>query len=250
MWLASLLLALAPARADVSAEVGAAIRSAVEAEGRSPPDRALDAGRRPAETLAFFGIGPGDRVAELAAGGGYTAELLARVVGPAGRVYGHNSPFILERFAEAPWSERLRKPVMQRVVRLDRPFDDPFPDDVRGLDAVLLILFYHDTYWQEVDVARLNRSVFRALRPGGVYGIVDHSARPGRGVADVRTLHRIEESRVRSDVEAAGFVLDGEAGFLRNPDDARDWSASPSAAGERRGESDRFVLRFVKPPAP
>jgi predicted methyltransferase len=241
---AFLLSAAGAVRAD---EIPPAVSAAVAAPDRSADDRALDAGRKPAELFAFLGIGPGMRVAELGAGGGYTAELLARVVGPTGRVYGQNSAFLLERFAEKPWSERLAKPAMKGVVRLDRPFDDPFPADVRDLDAVLMVLFYHDTVWMKADRAKMNRAVFDALEPGGVYGVVDHSAKAGSGVADVESLHRIEESVVKSEVLAAGFELAGEADFLRVPGDARDWSASPRTAGERRGHSDRFVLRFVKP---
>jgi len=233
-------------RAD---EAPAAVRGAVDATDRSDADRALDAGRRPDRLLAFFGIRPGMRVAELAAGGGYTAELLARVVGSSGRVYGHNTPGILERFAEAPWSARLATPVMQSVVRLDRSFEDPFPAEVVGLDAVLLVMFYHDAVWMKVDREKMNRAVFRALAPGGVYGIVDHSAKAGSGVADAETLHRIDESVVRREIESAGFRLAGEGDFLRNPEDPRDWSASPRVAGEQRGTSDRFVLKFVKPEA-
>ena len=123
-------------------DVSPAIRAAVDAKDRSAADRALDDGRHPAETLAFFGIAPGMRVAELGAGGGYTTELLARVVGPRGVVYGQNSPLILSRFAEKPWSERLAKKVDANVVRADREFDDPLPPDARDLDAVILILFY------------------------------------------------------------------------------------------------------------
>jgi predicted methyltransferase len=93
----------------------------------------------------------------------------------------------------------------------------------------------------------MNRAVFQALRPGGVYVIVDHSARPGAGVSVAQTLHRIEESVVKSEVEAAGFTLAASADFLREPGDARDWNASPREAAERRGTSDRFVLKFVKP---
>lgn len=226
-----------------------AVQAAVDAPDRSAEDRALDAGRHPAQTLAFFGIRPGARVAELGAGGGYTTELLARVVGPDGGVYGQNSPFILERFAEKPWSLRLANPVMVGVKRLDRPFDDPFPEDVHGLDAVLLVLLYHDTVWMKVDRAKMNRAVFQALAPGGVYGIVDHSAKPGSGVADVESLHRIDEQVVKKEVEAAGFQLAAEADFLRNPQDTRDWNASPRVAAEKRGTSDRFVLKFVKPAA-
>jgi predicted methyltransferase len=219
----------------------------IAAPDRSEADRQLDAGRRPAELLAFFGVQPGMRVAELGAGGGYTAELLARAVGPTGVVYAQNPPFLLQRFAEKPWSARLEKPVMTNVVRLDREFDDPLPPEARDLDLVLIVLLYHDTVWLEVDRERMNRAVFEALRPGGVYGVVDHSSRAGAGVAEVRTLHRIEEAVVRSEVERAGFRLAAEADFLRNPADARDWNDAPSAAAERRGSSDRFVLKFVKP---
>lgn len=223
-----------------------AIRSALAAEDRSPDDKALDAGRHPAEILGFFGIAPAAKVAELGAGGGYTTELVARVVGPHGAVYGQNSKFVLERFAEKPWSSRLAKPVMAKVVRLDREFDDPFPPEVKDLDAVIFVLVYHDTVWWKVDRAKMNRAVYTALKPGGVYGIVDHSAKAGAGVADVETLHRIEESVVVSEVESAGFRLAERATFLKNESDGRDWNASPRVAAEKRGTSDRFVLRFVK----
>jgi predicted methyltransferase len=227
--------------------IPAAIQAAVDAPDRSADDKALDAGRHPAQMLAFFGIAPGQKVAELGAGGGYTAELLARVVGPTGKVYGVNTPFVLERFAQAPWTARLAKPVMANVVRLDRVWDDPFPANVRDLDAVLIVLLYHDTVWMKADRAQMNNKVFQALKPGGVYGIVDHSAKAGTGLADVETLHRIDEATVRKEVEAAGFKLAAEGDFLRAPGDARDWSASPRTAGEKRGTSDRFVLKYVKP---
>lgn len=219
----------------------------VAAPDRDQADRALDAGRHPAETLRFFGIAPGMKVAEISAGGGYTAELLARTVGSRGLVYGHNAPFVLKRFAEAPWTARLAKPVMGNVVRVDREFADALPPDAKDLDAVLIVLFYHDTVWQAVDRERMNRMVFDALRPGGVYGIIDHSARSGTGLSDVETLHRIDEQALRSEVEKAGFRLAQEAAFLRNPRDARDWNDSPRVAQERRGTSDRFVLKYVKP---
>jgi predicted methyltransferase len=233
--------------AAYSDAISGPIAAAVTAPDRSEADLALDRGRRPGDVLAFFGIGPSMRVAELGAGGGYMAELLARVVGPGGVVYGQNDPVVLARFAEAPWSERLASPVMSNVVRLDRPFDDPFPADVGSLDAVLNVLFYHDTVWLGTDRDRMNRAVYAALRPGGVYGIVDHSSWPGRGTSEAETLHRIDERFVREEVERAGFVLDESAFFLRNPEDRRDWNASPRSAGELRGTSDRFVLRFVKP---
>jgi len=242
--LCSLALALACAGSSKAPSGPAAV---VAAADRSDADRALDAGRKPAEMLAFFGIGPGMRVAEIGAGGGYTTELLVRTVGPTGRVYGQNSKFILERVAEKPWSERLAKPVNAAIVRVDRDFDDPLPPEAKDLDAVLSVLIYHDTVWMETDRARMNAAIFAALKSGGIYGVVDHSGRAGTGTSEVRSLHRIEESAVVREIEQAGFQLADTADFLRNPADARDWNDAPSAAGERRGTSDRFVLKFKKP---
>lgn len=225
-------------------------KTIVRAEDRSPDDRALDVGRKPEDLLAFLDLKPGMRVAELGAGGGYTTELLARAVGPTGVVYAQNSRFILERFAAKPWTERLVKPVMQNVVRIDRDFDDPFPPELHDLDRVVIVLFYHDTVWMDVDRMAMNEAVSRALKPGGLYVVIDHSARPGVGYNEVRTLHRIEESMLRSEIESAGFTLVRESDFLRNPADPRDWNDSPTAAGERRGMSDRFALAFVRSTKP
>jgi len=213
---------------------------------RTPEDRALDAGRHPVEMLAFLDVRIGMAVAELGAGGGYTTELLARAVGPEGAVYAHNSAVLLG-FAGEAWAKRLQRPVMRKVLRVDREFDDPFPPQAKGLDLVVMNALYHDTVWMKTDRARMDRAVFESLQPGGVFVVIDSSARPGTGIADAQTLHRIDEQVVRDEVEAAGFRLAAEGGFLRNPADLRDWNSSPRAAGERRGMSDRFALRFVKP---
>ena len=225
----------------------APVLAAVDAPDRTDPDRALDGGRHPAEVLSFFRIAPDQRVAELFAGGGYTTELVARVVGPGGMVLAQNDTMILDRFARGPLADRLARLAMSNVVSVERSFDAPLPDDARDLDAVLFVLSYHDTVWMGTDRAAMNRAIFAALRPGGVYGIVDHAAADGHGVADVQTLHRIEESVVVDEILAAGFELEEELDLLRKPDDTHDWNDSPSAAGERRGTSDRFVLRFVRP---
>jgi predicted methyltransferase len=237
--------AVAPAAAPTPASP---VDAAVDATDRSPDDRALDAGRKPKELLSFCRITPGTHVAELGAGGGYTAELLARIVGPDGKVYGQNNKVFLERFAEKPWSERLKKSVNAGIVRLDREFDEPLPPELKGkLDAVLLLLLYHDTVWLKTDRPKMNANILASLKPGGTFCVVDHSARAGAGITAVETLHRIEEKLVVAEVSKAGFVLAEESPILRNTSDARDWSASPRTAAEKRGTSDRFVLRFQKP---
>jgi predicted methyltransferase len=237
----------APAPAAASTDRVAAVLAAVAATDRDAADRALDEGRHPAELLGFFGVAPGQRVAELFAGGGYTTELLARVVGERGVVYAHNTTMILDKFARKPWTARAAKPVMARVVAVERELGDPLPAEAHDLDLVLMMLTYHDAVWLGVDRAAMNQAVFRSLRHGGSFGIVDHRAAPGHGVADAQTLHRIEEATVIAEVTAAGFRLDGRSDALTAADDARDWNSSPGAAGARRGHSDRFVLRFVKP---
>lgn len=187
------------------------------------------------------------KIAELAAGGGYSAELFARAVGPSGVVYGQNPKLILERYAEKPWSARLEKPIMKNVVRVDREFDDPLPPEAKNLDVVLMNLFYHDTVWMKVDRARMNQAIYQALKPGGVFVVIDHSAKAGTGLADVETLHRIEEPVLRAEIEKAGFKLVRESNVWRVPGDTRDWSTSPRVAGERRGTSDRFALVYARP---
>ncbi len=225
----------------------AAATAVVAAPDRDAQDTALDVGRHPAELLAFLQLPPSARVGEISSGTGYTTELLARAVGPTGAVYGQNNAFVIEKFAAAGWAARLAKPVNQNVVRVDRELEAPMPPDVTGLDAVVNVLFYHDTVWMKTDRAAMNKAIFAALRSGGTYVVVDHAAATGHGVADVATLHRIEETLVRSEIEAAGFRFAEAGTFLHNSNDAHDWNASPGAAAEKRGTSDRFVLKFVKP---
>jgi predicted methyltransferase len=231
----------------VKVAVAAEHRAVVESPDRDEADKKLDAGRHPGETLSFFGVKPGQKVADLAAGGGYTTEILARAVGEKGVVYSQNNAMIVERFAGEPWAARLAKPVNKNVVRVVREFDDPLPPEATELDAVFDVLFYHDTVWLGTDRAKMNAAIFRALKPGGVYAIIDHSGRAGTGTKESDSLHRIEESVVRKEILAAGFTLPEEADFMRNAADTRDWNASPGGAGAKRGTSDRFVLKFVKP---
>jgi len=225
-------------RADPAAIVAAA--------DRTPQDRALDPGRHPAEMLAFLDARPGMRVADLGAGAGYTTELLARAVGPTGTVYSQNPKGFVAMVGEF-WSQRLARPALAKAVRVERDFDDPLPPEARQLDLVVMNVIYHDTIWLKTDRAHMNKAILEAIAPGGAFVVIDSSAADGAGEAAAYELHRIEESLVRREVEAAGFRLAGSSDFLRNPSDARDWNSAPNEAGARRGTSDRFALRFVKP---
>lgn len=230
-----------------AATVPAAIRAAVDAPDRDADDKALDAGRKPDQILAFFGVAPGMNVAEIGAASGYTTELLARVVGPNGKVYAKNPQDMLDKFFGKEWAARVAKPVNKNVVNFVHPIDDPLPPEAQNLDVVVNHLLYHDLFWLGTDRPKMNAAILKALKPNGVYGIVDHSGRPGTGSTEVQTLHRIEEKTLVADIEAAGFKLAGEADFLRHPEDTRDWNTAPFPGNTKRGKSDRFVLKFVKP---
>jgi predicted methyltransferase len=223
-------------------EVTPEIRAVVASPDRSDADRNTDERRRPEMMLAFAAVKPGMKVLEVGAGAGYSAELLARSVGPEGRVYAHNSPDAIARFIKTRFDERATKPVMGNVVKLIREFDDPVPGDVRNLDLATMLFEYHDTPAMGIDRAKMNRRIFDALRPGGTFVIADHAAKAGSGASASKTLHRIDEALVRQEVEAAGFRFVSAADFLRNPDDPRE--ATSSRATFR---VDRFVLKFVKP---
>ena len=124
---------------------------------------------------------------------------------------------------------------------------DPLPPEAKDLDAVVMVLFYHDTFWMGTDRPKMNANVLKALKPGGKFIVIDHNAAEGSGAKDVQTLHRIDEKIVRDEIAGAGFKLVAEDQAWRNPDDKRDWNASPSKAAEKRGTSDRFALAFAKP---
>jgi predicted methyltransferase len=230
-----------------AADVPEPIKAAIAAADRTDKDRALDAGRKPGEVFAFFKLAPGQKVGELFSGGGYSTELMARIVGDGGHVYAQNTKEVMEKFARAAITKRMAGPAMKPVTFGELPTEAPFPAEAKDLDAVICILNYHDFVWLKVDRAKANAAVFAALKPGGVYGIVDSSAADGSGDRDAETLHRIDRALVEQEITAAGFTLEASSDVLRNPDDKRDWNSSPSAAAERRGTSDRFVLRFVKP---
>jgi len=225
-----------PARAQGAPDYAAI----VAAPDRSDADRETDKRRDPAKLLAFTGVRPGMKVLDMGAGAGYSTELMARGTAPNGVVYGQNAPGFaraLERMAA-----RVQTPAMKNAVSVVRPFDDPLPADVRDLDLITFFFFYHDTTYMDVDRAAMNRKLFAALKPGGLLVIADHSAKPGDGATVGKTLHRIEESLLRREVEAAGFKLVDTGDFLRHPEDARDFNVN-----QPTGRVDEFVLKFQKP---
>jgi predicted methyltransferase len=217
-------------------------RNIVVSPDRSDADRTLDQRREPQKLLEFYGVRPGMRVLDMSAGRGYNTELLARVVGLTGRVYAQSSPGLMFPGVKEAMEARLKLPVMKNVVFVVREFEDPAPPEARNLDLVTFNFNYHDTAWLGTDRARMNRAVFEALKPGGVYIVADHSARPGAGVSVAKSLHRIEESVVREEVQAAGFKLVASGDFLRNPADPRDVTVFKNPV-----RNDEFVLKFVKP---
>jgi predicted methyltransferase len=213
----------------------------IAAPDRSEADRANDRRRNPVELYGFTGARPGMKVLDMGAGGGYSTELLARAVAPGGTVYSQ-APADLFPNAKKAYAARAQSPAMQNAVRVERPFEDPLPPGVGGLDLITFFFFYHDTAWLEVDRARMNRQLYAALKPGGILVVSDHSARPGDGTNVAKSLHRIEESVVRRELEAAGFQFVSEGRFLRNPADARDTPVTKNTV-----PNDEFVLKYRKP---
>jgi predicted methyltransferase len=214
----------------------------VAAPDRSDGDRQADQRRQPARMLAFAAVKPGMKVLDMEANGGYSTELLARTVAPDGVVYAQDSAAVIERFVKDKFDIRAQKPAMKNVVHVVRNFDDPIPPEIGGLDLITFFFAYHDVTYMEVDRAAMNRKLFAALKPGGLLVIADHSARPGDGTGVAKTLHRIEESTLRQEIEAAGFRLAGEADFLRHPEDPRD-----AAVFRPQVPTDEFVLKYQKP---
>ena len=201
---------------------------------RTERDRGMDQSRHPLELLGFAEVRPGMRVLDISTGAGYTSQLLALAVGPSGKVWAQTPK------PSAALSERVAAHPQANFIIAPRPFEDPVPPDAPPLDLVTLILNYHDISYLPVDRDVMNRKVFAALKPGGYYVIVDHSALQGSGITAGKTLHRIEEAFLIEEVKRAGFMLDAEAAFMRNTADPRTGSSNEAPP------SDKFVLRFVK----
>jgi predicted methyltransferase len=201
---------------------------------RPANERELDAARKPHEVLAFYGVKSGDKVADLWAGRGYYTAILSEIVGPTGIVYTQNLS------SRDEINRRWKSAKFANVRVADGALDKlPLPQD-GSLDFVLIHLNYHDV---AIDMRPLlNKRVFAALKRGGIYGVVDHSAKDGSGNEAVKTLHRIDKLQVIKEVTEMGFKLAKEGTMLRKPEDKRDFNVN-----KQRNQDDRFVLAFEKP---
>jgi predicted methyltransferase len=224
------------------------IRAALADPARPPDQVARDASRKPDALIALAGLKPGDHVADLLPEGGYFTRLFSRIVGPRGRVWAFTPAEELKNCdaQETAGIRALAHDSRYRNIAFAwasaETFFPPF-----GLDMVWTSQNYHDLHDKflgPVNVALLNAEIFAALKPGGVYMVIDHAAAPGSGLRDTETLHRIDPETIKSEVEAAGFVLAGESDVLRNPADDHTRLVFDKAI---RGHTDQVVLKFRKP---
>lgn len=215
------------------------IQKAVQSADRPRAMSDRDANRKPAELLALSGVKPGDKVVEFAAFGQYFTTLLSHIVGPQGMVHMVDLPYTEQR-AGAASREFAAKHANTRYEVVDYN-TMTLPENV---DVVFNVLYYHDLPLNKIDTAALNAKIFRALKPGGVFFIVDHNAAPGSGTRDTEKLHRIDPAVIRQEVQAAGFELVEDSRLLANPEDDHSWMVfSPG----KRGTTDQAVLKFRKP---
>lgn len=222
------------------------ITAAVNDAGRPDADKARDADRKPGEMVAFAGIKPGAKVADLIPGGGYFTRIFAKAVGPRGHVYAFVPEELLKKRATAADGIKALSadPGYPNVSVIEAPisgFNAPEP-----LDVAWTSQNYHDLHnWASAeDLAAFNKAVFAALKPGGVYIVLDHVAAAGAPAEVTETLHRIDPEVVKKEVIAAGFKLDGNSNALKHPDD--DHTVKVFDAGVR-GKTDQFILKFRKP---
>jgi predicted methyltransferase len=225
-----LTLAAAPAAFGQTPE------SIIAAPDRSDADRQSDKARDPVKLLGFIGAQPGWHVLDMSAGAGYSTELMARAVAPNGKVFAQDSR------ASEKLAARLKTPAMSNAESIVTAFDDLSNPSLKNLDLETFLFGYHDTTYMPVDRAKMNKALFDALKPGGLLIVADHSAKPEDGTTVGKTLHRIAEKSVRSEIEAAGFVFVSDGDFLRRPEDERS-----SPIFKNPTPVDGFILKFRKP---
>ena len=219
------------------------------ADPRRPMDQVkLDATRKPALLMAFAQLKSADAVADFMPGNAYFTRILSDVVGARGHVYAF---LPTEQIANCPPKEVAGTRALSRdasyanvSVLSDASANFRAP---QKLDLIWTAQNYHDlhdSFMGPADVAALNRAFFKALKPGGVFLVIDHAAELGSGVRDTQTLHRIDPQRLRTEIEAAGFVLEAQSDLLRNPQDDHTLSVFD---GRVRGRTDQVIYRFRKP---
>jgi predicted methyltransferase len=209
-----------------------------------PPDALTDPSMKGKEVIAFIGLKPGDKVADIVAG--RFVRAFSQAVGPTGKVYAYEPDEIVKVHPEVmTMLKGASSDPKSNVVVSSAPINSP--GLTTGLDAVFIRQNYHDLhdkFMGPADVAAFNKAVFASLKPGGVYVVLDHADAAGTGLKNTDTLHRIDIASVKSEVQAAGFKLDGESKILANPaDDHTKGVFDPSI----RGKTDQFLLRFRKP---
>ncbi|HUK01406.1 MAG TPA: hypothetical protein VLW26_03910 [Steroidobacteraceae bacterium] len=233
------LLAIVSLPAVAADATPAYIRAAVESTSRPAEQRARDVNRKPAEVLTLSGIKPGDRVVEFASFGQYYTALLSDIVGPKGMVYMFDLPYTEKRAGDASRAFVASHP--NATYHLEDYNTLQLPEQV---DIVYIVLYYHDLLLNNIDTAALNARIFKALKPGGIYFIVDHNAAPGSGTRDTKALHRIDPEVIREQVTAAGFELVTRSDLLANPaDDHTKMVFTPGT----RGLTDQSIFKFRKP---
>jgi predicted methyltransferase len=219
------------------------ITAAVKDPGRPEADTIRDADRKPAESIAFAGVKPGDKVLELISSGGYFTRILSKTVGPSGHVYATLPDGVLQMMPK--FADTLKAiaadPAYSNVTILNEPAGAPSAPV--PVDKVLIILNYHDLHnpkpFGTVDIPSFNKAVFDALKPGGYYVVIDHATTPGAGLTQTGTLHRIDPATVKSEVMQAGSTFAGQSEALHRPND--DYTVKSN------DKDDQFIFRFRKP---
>ncbi len=223
----------------VPATTPAYIRSAVESPARSAEQQARDVNRKPAELLTLSGVKPRDRVVEFASFGQYFTTLLSDVVGPKGTVYMFDLPYTEKRAGDASRAFVAAHPNSKYQLVDYNKLELP-----KNVDIVFNVLYYHDLSLNDIDTASLNARIFKALKPGGIFFVVDHNAAAGSGRTDTRKLHRIDPQIIKDEVTAAGFELVTQSDLLAHPED--DHTQLVFAPG-LRGLTDQTIFKFRKP---
>ena len=215
----------------------------IQAPDRPDADKARDAARKPAEVLTLAGLQEGDRIAEISSFGEYYTRILSAAVGPEGHIYMYDMPYMenIQGGAAVKQGREFPQTHPNTSFELVHYSEIELPND---LDAVYNILYYHDLEPQMVSTAEMNRKVFDALKPGGIYLIEDHKAEDGSGWRDAGTIHRMGKETIVEEITAAGFELVSDSDIFANPDDDR--SVMVFTPGTR-GATDRALLVFKKP---